>query len=46
MLRVLRDLGDSTDFLNKEGIKKKLQTLEMMLEVEETPSILSNLKQL
>ena len=46
MLRILRDLGGYTEFMNKEGIKKKLKILETMLKEEKTPSTLSNLKSL
>ena len=46
MLRILRNLGDSTEFSNKEQIMKKIKILESMIKLEKSPEILRKLKNL
>ena len=46
MKHILNNLGKPSEFTTKEGIKKKLKTLERMIKSEKNPKILSKLKNL
>ena len=46
MIEIVINLGKPEEFFTKEGIKKKLKTLELMIKSEKNPKILSKLKNL